>query len=243
MPGSIRQQFRSTRSKAPIDTLLNSVLCWGLLSSYHITFEYKLRISEILWKINVDQFVGIHKNNFERMGLKKLCDCWFIGLTVQGHMLTHKMNCRGCTRRQSWLRWGCSTTGWSYFLRNRINFSLWFDFSLTVHHSINLFLSPTWCTFALFCNICIILDASTCFEQSYAHLQELQIVFYNIWYVTLCQRPCSALVESGLQLYIQSILNQCTARPLTESDIPDAVKNNLDLLKMSILLLETCRGI
>jgi hypothetical protein len=48
-----------------------------------------------------------------------------------------------------------------------------------------------------------------------------------------------ALVESGLQ----SVLNQCTVLPLTESEIPDAVKYNLDLLKMSILLLETCRGI
>jgi hypothetical protein len=28
-----------------------------------------------------------------------------------------------------------------------------------------------------------------------------------------------------------------------DSDIPDAVKYNLDLLKMIILLLETCRGI
>jgi hypothetical protein len=41
----------------------------------------------------------------------------------------------------------------------------------------------------------------------------------------------------------ESTLNQCTARPLTESDIPDAVKYYLDLLKMSILLLETCGGI
>jgi hypothetical protein len=51
-------------------------------------------------------------------------------------------------------------------------------------------------------------------------------VFYSIWYVTLCERPCNALVESGL-----------------ESSIPDAVKYNLDLLKLSILLLETCPGI
>jgi hypothetical protein len=84
-----------------------------------------------------------------------------------------------------------------------------FDVSLTVHHSINLFLSSTSCTFALFCYICITLDASTCFEQ------------------------CG----------LRSALNHCTARPLTESDVLDAVKYNLDLLKMSILLLETCRGI
>jgi hypothetical protein len=29
----------------------------------------------------------------------------------------------------------------------------------------DLFLSPTWCTIPLFCNICIILNSSTCFEQ------------------------------------------------------------------------------
>jgi hypothetical protein len=36
---------------------------------------------------------------------------------------------------------------------------------LTVHHGINLFLLPICCTLALLCNICITLDASTCFEQ------------------------------------------------------------------------------
>jgi hypothetical protein len=45
--------------------------------------------------------------------------------------------------------------------------------------------------------------------------------------VTLCERPYSAPVESGLQIVT----------------IPDAVKYNFDLLKMSIVLLETCRGI
>jgi hypothetical protein len=57
--------------------------------------------------------------------------------------------------------------------------------------------------------------------------------------VTLCRRPYSAPVESELQ----SALNRCTAQPLIVSDIPDAVKYNFDLLKMSIVLLETCRGI
>jgi hypothetical protein len=39
---------------------------------------------------------------------------------------------------------------------------------------------------------------------------------------------------------LHSALNRCTVRPLTKSDIPDAVKYSLDLLKMSIRLLETC---
>jgi hypothetical protein len=62
----------------------------------------------------------------------------------------------------------------------------------------DLFISSTWCTFALFCNICIILAASTCFEQYYAHLQEVQIVFYSIWYVTLYEQPCTALFRGSL---------------------------------------------
>jgi hypothetical protein len=47
-------------------------------------------------------------------------------------------------------------------------------------------------------------------------------------------RPCSAPVGSGMQ----SALNRCPVRPLTECDIPDAVKYNFDLLRMSILLLD-----
>jgi hypothetical protein len=34
-----------------------------------------------------------------------------------------------------------------------------------------------WCKIPLFCNICITLNTSTCFEQYYAHLQEVKIVF------------------------------------------------------------------
>jgi hypothetical protein len=41
-----------------------------------------------------------------------------------------------------------------------------------------------------------------------------------------------SLSVSGLALHGRS-----------QSDIPDAVKYNLDLLKMNILLLETCLGI
>jgi hypothetical protein len=68
----------------------------------------------------------------------------------------------------------------------------------------------------LFCNICITLDAPTCFEQYYAHLQEVKIVFYSICYVTLCERPCSELVESGLigssvYLSVRSQPVHCTA--------------------------------
>jgi hypothetical protein len=39
------------------------------------------------------------------------------------------------------------------------------------------FCLPTWCTISLFCNICITLNTSTCFEHYYAHPQEVKIVF------------------------------------------------------------------
>ena len=54
--------------------------------------------------------------------------------------------------------------------------------------------------------------------------------------VTLCKRPYSMPVESGLQ----SALNRHTVLYCT---IPDAVIIQFDLLKMSIVLLETCRGL
>jgi hypothetical protein len=54
--------------------------------------------------------------------------------------------------------------------------------------------------------------------------------------VTLCKRPYSAPVESGMQ----SALNLCTVRRVT---IPDAVTIQFDLLRMSIVFLETCQGL
>jgi hypothetical protein len=50
-----------------------------------------------------------------------------------------------------------------------------------------LFLSPTWSTVPLFCNICITLNTSTCLEQYYAHLQEVKIVFLRqlVWSLSM----------------------------------------------------------
>jgi hypothetical protein len=54
--------------------------------------------------------------------------------------------------------------------------------------------------------------------------------------VTLHKQPFSVPVESGLQ----SALNRCTEWRVT---IPDGVTIQSDLLKMSKVLLETCRGL
>jgi hypothetical protein len=58
---------------------------------------------------------------------------------------------------------------------------------------INLFELPTWCSIPLFCNICITLNTSTCFEQYYAHPQEVKIDFL--------QHLVSSLSVSGRALH------------------------------------------
>jgi len=52
---------------------------------------------------------------------------------------------------------------------------------------------------------------------------------------TLCKRPYSMPVESGLTGVLYGRLQRVT--------IPDAVIIQFVLLKMSIVLLETCRGL
>ena len=57
--------------------------------------------------------------------------------------------------------------------------------------------------------------------------------------VTLCIQPCRTPVESGLNPLSTGVLYGCIQRVT----IPDAVIIKFDLLKMSIVLLETCRGL
>jgi hypothetical protein len=93
-----------------------------------------------------------------------------------------------------------------------------FDVFLTVHHNINLFYLPTWCTISLFCNMCITLNTSTCFEQYHAHPQEAKILFL--------QHLVSSLSMSGRA--VQQLRADCS--PLSTGalhgrvTIPDAVK-------------------
>ena len=57
--------------------------------------------------------------------------------------------------------------------------------------------------------------------------------------VTLRKQLVSAPVESGLSPLSTGALNSCLRR----KTIPDAVKIQFDLLKMSMVLLETYRGL
>jgi hypothetical protein len=66
-----------------------------------------------------------------------------------------------------------------------------------------LFELPTWYTIPLFCNICITLNTSKCFEQYHAHLQEVKIIFL--------QHLISSLGLTVHRLRAECIpLNRCT---------------------------------
>ena len=88
-------------------------------------------------------------------------------------------------------------------------------FFLTVYHSIDLFHLPTLMHDSLFINnMYVTLQSKTCFEHQHAHLQE------------------DKLLSSGI---MYSRLQRVT--------IPDAVIIQFVLLKMGMLMLETCRGL
>jgi len=78
----------------------------------------------------------------------------------------------------------------------------------------------------------------TFFEQYHAHPQTVKLYCYSIWYR---HSPLSAPVKSGLQCspLLTGALNGC----LWRVTIPDTVIIQYDLLKMSMVVLETCRGL
>jgi len=66
-----------------------------------------------------------------------------------------------------------------------------------------------------------------------------QIVLLQHLVSSLCKRLYSTPVESGLQ----STLNWRTVQPFTESDDTRYCNNKTDLLKISMVMLETFRGL
>ena len=77
----------------------------------------------------------------------------------------------------------------------------------------------------------VTLQSSTCFEHQRAHLQEDKLYDHSIWY--------RHSLYSTVQYAGFGIL-YCTVQRVT---ITDAVIIKLFLLKMGILMLETCRGL
>jgi hypothetical protein len=65
----------------------------------------------------------------------------------------------------------------------------------------------------------VTLQSSTCFEHQHAHLQEDKLYYHIIWY------------RHSLYSRLQRVT------------IPDAVIMQFVLLKMGMLMLETCRGL
>ena len=75
----------------------------------------------------------------------------------------------------------------------------------------------------------VTLQSSTCFEHQHAHLQEDKLYYHSIWY----RHSLYSTVQYAGILY--SRLQRVT--------IPDAVIIQFVLLKMGMLMLETCRGL
>jgi len=72
----------------------------------------------------------------------------------------------------------------------------------------------------------VTLQSSTCFEHQHAHLQEDKLYYHSIWY----RHSESSLLSSGI---LYSLLQRVT--------IPDAVIIQFVLLKVGMLMFETCR--
>ena len=85
----------------------------------------------------------------------------------------------------------------------------------------------------------VTLQSSRCFEQYYAHLQVVNFIITASGILTVCKRLYSMPVESGLSLISTGVLYG----RLQRVTIPDAVIIEFDLLRMSMVLLETCRGL
>jgi hypothetical protein len=70
----------------------------------------------------------------------------------------------------------------------------------------------------------VTLQSSTCFEHQHAHLHEDKLYYRSIW-------------------YRHSLYSTVQYSHLQRVTIPDAVIIQFALLKMGMLMLETCRGL
>ena len=90
---------------------------------------------------------------------------------------------------------------------------------------------------AQFFYIIRLFQSCTCFQQIYAHNQEVNCINTASGIVTLCSHW-----PSGMQVQ-QFLFDLHNGRPLTESDYTRCCINTIDLPMMSTCLLETCRGL
>ena len=117
-----------------------------------------------------------------------------------------------------------------------------FDVFSTVHHSIELFHQPTLMHNFLY-------SLTICLLHYYPrHVSSINMLIFRrticihtaSGIVALCKRLHSKPVESGLLCSLLSTSILCSR--LKRATIPDALWIQMVLLKMSMLMLETCRG-
>jgi hypothetical protein len=158
--------------------VLRNPFMWG---TKFLQYVKGFKLFETSWCFHVRGTVGtrMEQRYFETSGLYYvLTECHSPKVTNQDQANLRNRHVRTLEKRKTAVhhRWNLQTRElyrWSVYITNLMH-----------------------TCFILY--ICITLATSTCFEQYHAHLQEVQTVFYSIWYVTLHERPCRALVESRL---------------------------------------------
>ena len=84
----------------------------------------------------------------------------------------------------------------------------------------------------------VTLQTSTCFEHQNAHLQEDKLYYHSIW----CRHSLYRMPDES-RLLCSLLSSDILYSRLQRVTIPDAVIIHFVLLKMSMLMLETCRGL
>ena len=87
----------------------------------------------------------------------------------------------------------------------------------------------------------VTLQSSTCFEHQHVHLRDDKLYYHSIWYRHLWKRVYGMPDESRLQSSLLSSGILCSR--FQRVTIPDAVIIQFVVLKMDMLMLETCRGL
>jgi len=111
----------------------------------------------------------------------------------------------------------------------------YFYILLTVHPNIKIALFFTNLMHKVFILIHL-LHSSTCFEHYCVHLQEHNCINTASGIVTLFS-------DCSVHRLREDSSNLCTEQSPKESDDKRCCTNQFDLVKMSIRVLETCRGI
>jgi len=120
--------------------------------------------------------------------------------------------------------------------------SLWFSEQPSINFYVLLTMHPNIMIVFFFTNLLLkffilihLLHFSTCFEHYFAHLQEGRLLVQHlVWSLSLGDCSVHRLRESSHNL--------CTEQSPKESDNTRCCTNTIVLLKMSIVVHETCRG-